>query len=129
MYNTELICTYNTDDIFEPTDELTEYDKEFVRDVIYRQELLNIFGLEEYESTRLDDAFHKLYERIKDYKPLQEIMVKLASEIMCEDKEVGMIILYSYDFMYLTHLCICELLNFENISDDNLNNLKKIIKF
>ena len=42
MCNTKIICTYNTDEIFEPTDKLTERDKEFVRDVIYRQELLNI---------------------------------------------------------------------------------------
>jgi hypothetical protein len=129
MCNTKIICTYNTDEIFEPTDKLTERDKEFVRDVIYRQELLNILELEDYNNAKIDNGFRKLYEKIKFYMPLQEIMRKLAGEVMSEDEEVGLIILFSYDFMYQSHKCISELLETNNISDENINLLKILIKF
>ena len=45
MYNTKISCTYNTLEVFLDTDEVTEKEQEFIRDVIYRQELLNIFEL------------------------------------------------------------------------------------
>jgi hypothetical protein len=129
MCNTKIICTYNTDEIFEPTDKLTERDKEFVRDVIYRQELLNILELGDYNNAKIDNGFRTLYEKIKFYTPLQEIMRKLAGEVMSEDEEVGLIILFSYDFMYQSHKCISELLETNNISDENINLLKILIKF
>jgi hypothetical protein len=129
MYNTKFTCTYNTDEIFEPTDELTEYDKEFVRDAIYRQEILNILELEDYDNNKIDYAFRILYEKISFYEPLCEIMRKLAEEVMSEDEEVGIIILFSYDFMYQSHKCISELLETNKISDENINLLKILIKF
>ena len=129
MYNAKFICTYNTDEIFEPTDELTEYDKEFVRNVIYRQELLNIFCLDEYNDVKMDDSFHDLYENIKYYEPLKPIFVKLAEEVISEDIEVGMIILFSYDFMYQSHKCFSELIETNKISDENLDLLKKLINY
>lgn len=127
MYNTNVICTYNTDEIFEPTDVLTDYDKDFIRNVIYRQELLNIFGLEKYNDQILDDAIHSLYEKIKYYEPLKEITSFLAKEINSEDNEVGMVILFSIEFMYHSHKCISELIETNNISCENINILKKLI--
>jgi len=124
MCNTKFICTYNTDEIFEPTDKLTERDKEFVRDVIYRQELLNILELEDYNNAKIDNGFRALYEKIKFYMPLQEIMQKLAGEVMSEDEEVGLIILFSYDFMYLTHICVSEFLENGKITENNILKLK-----
>ena len=48
MYNTKYICTYNSDDIFLETDLLTDEEKEFIRDELYREDLLNIFIMNEY---------------------------------------------------------------------------------
>ena len=56
-------------------------------------------------------------------------MRKLAGEVMSEDEEVGLIILFSYDFMYQSHKCISELLETNKISDENINLLKILIKF
>ena len=74
MYNTNVVCTYNTLDIFLETDNITEKEQEFIRDVIYRQELLNIFELEDYNETKLAEAIHELYEKIKECKKLKECM-------------------------------------------------------
>ena len=49
MYNTKLVCTYNTSDVFLDSDNITEDEKKFICDTIYRQELLNILGIEEAE--------------------------------------------------------------------------------
>ena len=51
MYNTKLVCAYNSDEIFkglENIGEMTEKDKEEYQDAYYRYELLNILCLEEY---------------------------------------------------------------------------------
>ena len=48
MYNTNVVCTYNTPEVFLETDNVTDREKTFIRDTIYRQELLDIFELEEY---------------------------------------------------------------------------------
>ena len=48
MYNTKVACSYNTVDVFLETDNITASEMEFVRDALYRQELLDILELEEY---------------------------------------------------------------------------------
>lgn len=108
MYNTKLKCTYNTPEIFLETDEVSEADKKFIRDVIYRQELLNIFGIEEYNDAEINKAIYELYENIRDCVQLKECMIKLSNNFMSTDEKVGLIVLFSYDYLYLTHDCICE---------------------
>ena len=46
MYNTKVVCTYNTSEVFLEEDNISEEEREFVRDVIYRQELLDILGID-----------------------------------------------------------------------------------
>jgi hypothetical protein len=130
MYDTSIICTYHTPEVFLETDEVTDEERQFIRDVIYRQELLNIFGLEEYNKELFDDAITELYDKLKDNVELNECMLELAGQLHNTHKTQGLIIMFSYDFMYLSHICISELLETGHIScDDNINNLKSLIKF
>jgi len=129
MYNTKIICKYNNY-IFENLRELehmTETDKEYFQDSLYREEFLNIFGLYEYDETKINQALDELYEKIKDCKELKECMLKLASNIMSLDEEIGMLFLFSYDYMYLSHIYICEFLKTGQISQDNISKLKSKI--
>jgi hypothetical protein len=131
MYNTKIICKYNNY-IFENLRELkhmTETDKEYFQDSLYREEFLNIFGLYEYDETKIDEALNELYEKIKECKELKECMLKLASNIMSLDEEIGLLFLFSYDYMYLSHICICEFLETGQISQDNISKLKTKILF
>ena len=82
MYNTKIVCTYNTPDVFLATDEITLSDMEFVRDTIYRQELLDIFAIEEFSTDEMNRAIHKLYERLKECAELRACMRKLAERVM-----------------------------------------------
>ena len=127
MYNTKVICTYNTSDVFLESDNITEKDKEFVRDAIYRQELLDILNITEYNETNMSDSMHQLYEQIKECHELNECIMKLAGHFNSIDKELGLMLLYSYDYMHLTHICISEFLKTGKINDKNITKLKAIV--
>ena len=127
MYNTKIVCTYNSSDIFQDKDNISDDDKNFIRDAIYRQELLNILSMEEYNEKEMDKSIHELYERIKECEELTECMLKLSGHFMSLDKEFGLMILFAFDFMYLTHICICEYLETGKISHINMWNLKSAV--
>ena len=130
MYNTKLVCAYNSDEIFkglENIGEMTEKDKEVYQDAYYRYELLNILGLEEYDEKELSEAVSNLYEKIKDCTELKECMLKLAANFMSLDDELGLMMLFAYDYMYLAHICISEFLETGKITDANIVRLKSLI--
>ena len=121
MYNTNIICSYNTDSIFLTTDLISDDDKFFVRNVVYRQEMLDIFGLEENDN--LYGEFHKLYELLKCNNELKKCMNEFAKSIMSTDEESGLIIMYSYDYMSESHKCISEFLETGVVTEINMANL------
>ena len=127
MYNTKIVCTYNTSDVFIESDNITDEEKEFIRDTIYRQELLNILGMEDYNETEMDKAINELYEKVKENKELKECMVKLASHFMSIDETFGRMILFAYDYMYLTHICISEFIETGKITKKNMWKLKSAV--
>lgn len=127
MYNTKIVCTYHTPDVFLATDEITLSDMEFVRDTIYRQELLDIFAIEEFSTDEMNRAIHKLYESLKECAELRACMRKLAERVMSVEEEYGLMILFAYEFMHLTHICVSEYLETGKISQTNLSTLQKRI--
>ena len=70
---------------------------------------------------------HKLYERIRNNAELSCCMKSVAGFLMSTDEELGLMILFSYDYLYLSHICISEFLEKDKISEYNIQNLKKII--
>lgn len=129
MYDTKIVCTYNTSEVFleEENQNISDDEKEFIRDAIYRQELLNILGMEEYNEHEMNKAIHELYDKVKDCVQLDECIIKLASRFMTTDKEFGLMIMFSYDYMYLSHICISEFLETNKIDEKNIRKLKNII--
>lgn len=111
MYNTKIVCTYHAPEVFTSSDTITEEEREFIRDTIYRQELLDILGISEFNEIEMNKAIHELYEQIKSCKELKECMAKIAGRFLSEDLELGLMFLFAYDYMFLTHICICEYLN------------------
>ena len=127
MYNTKVNCTYNDIDIFLDTDDISNKDKEFIRDTIYRQELLNILGITEFNDIEMEKGINNLYEKIKNCNALRECMLKTASRFLSDDAEFGLMILFAYDYMYLTHICISEYLEKGEVSEKNITNLKMLL--
>lgn len=129
MYNTSIICTYHLDNIFEETDNISDYDREFIRNAIYRQELSDIFSMDEfnekdalkiideiYNKIKYDAKFIKCLEKVSKYYPLASI-----------DESMSLMILFSYTYLYLTHNCIVEFLQKGEFSDDSIVKLMEEI--
>ena len=130
MYNTKVVCTYHTPGVFLETDEITDNEKEFVRNVLYRQELLDIFGKEDFFENEMSDEISELYKKLEGCDNLRECMRKISEKFTNQEdnEEVGLLILFSYDYMYLTHLCVCEFLETGEIKKENIINLIKCIE-
>ena len=52
-----------------------------------------------------------------------ECMKTTASFMLSDDLELGLMILYSYDYFFLTHKCVCDFLETEKISEHNMDAL------
>ena len=127
MYNTKIVCTYNTPEVFLDEDNVSEEEKGFIRDAIYRQEFLDILGIEDFDDSEMESKIHELYKKVSDNTFLKECMNKLSGQFMSIDCEFGLMIMFSYDYMYLTHICISEFLETGAISEKNIANLRSII--
>jgi hypothetical protein len=127
MYNTKVICTYNTPEVFLDTDNITNREKEFIRDTIYRQEILDIFELEEYDENELNKIIFELYDKLKNCDDLQHCIKKIAEKILYANNNLGFVLLFSYDYMYLTHICISEFIENGKISEENIKKLEDAI--
>jgi hypothetical protein len=104
MYDTKVICSYMDDDVILESDGINEDEAGFIRSCIYRQELLNIFCLEDFNDVAINKQIEMLYEKVKDMDGFK------TNDFCTDDGLMGFMILYSYDFLYLTHPLICELL-------------------
>jgi hypothetical protein len=127
MYNTKVVCTYNTSEVFLEEDSISEQEREFVRDVIYRQELLDILGIDKYNEKEIDKGIHELYEKVKENDCIKECMLKLTEQFMRTDPDFGLMIMFSYDYLHLTHLCISEFLDTGKIAETNILKLRSVI--
>ena len=127
MYNITYECRYHRDDVFLETDDVTDDEKDYIRNILYQEDLMNIFNLEEYDKELLKDTMSELYVKLKENEVLLDCMKKLATALFSENPEIGLCLLYSYDFMYLTHKCVVEYLDNGLISDENINLLKNLV--
>ena len=75
----------------------------------------------------MGDAIHKLYEQVKGSPELRKCMVKLAKRLMTADEEFGLLVLFAYDYMHLTHQCVCEYLETGEITQTSMEKLQAII--
>jgi hypothetical protein len=129
MYNTKYIITYNDSSVFLESDKISEYDKNFIIDALYRNDLLNIFGVEEvdFNENIFDKIINDLYKIVSVEKDFLSLIKTLASKYMSIDYEFGLMLLFSFDYLFLTHPCICEFIDTGKISKEKIEELKKLI--
>jgi hypothetical protein len=126
MYDTNVYCIYHKEDIFLDSDNLTLEQKDKIREDIYRNDLLNIFQLEEYNDELLGRALDDLYDKISTSDILIQYIIKLMEIYygFSQDPKFGIIFLFTYENMYLFHPCIIDYLLHKEIRDENLSVLK-----
>lgn len=128
MYNTEFVCTYNSSEVFLDTDKVTEDEKNFIRNVIYRQELLNILNLDEFDEQLINEKMCDVYKLIKDYNDFHLCIQKIALKYDIKDEQMALYLLFSFDYLEDTHKCISEYILYKMISRENIEKLvNKII--
>lgn len=124
MYDTKYECRYHTDSVFIETDVVTDDEKDFIRDVLYREDLMHIFYIENYDLCNDFVFISELYNLLFKCEELRECMRLAAAKIISENEEMGLCILYSYDFMYLTHKCVSYYLENEIVLETDIKLLK-----
>jgi hypothetical protein len=132
-YNTKYVCSYNDSDVFleSELEILNDNEKQFVRDALYRRDLCNIFKIDDQcFNENIIDVLGNLYKNIKGKNFLESCILKVSNDFFNNvDLELGFIILFSFDYLYLVHPCLSEFIETGKISESNVSliELKKII--
>lgn len=124
MYNGDHMCMYN----FEVSlPDISEHEQYLIQHKLYKQDILSIFFLDEFDETQLNINIHQLYEHISHHAKLKSAALKAATLVMSMDAEIGFLVLFSFDYLYATHACICNIFKSGTISDKNMNRLEELI--
>ena len=127
MYNTKIICNYHSDNIFLENDNITDEQKDLIRDVIYRQEFLNIFGIDEYDDIIVMKSLEELCEKLNDSSFLVECLRKLSQKLMSTEHIYGLMIMFSADYMFCAHECISQFIETGQILKESENKFRELI--
>jgi len=128
MYNTKYECRYHKDNVFLDTDEVTDNEKDYIRNILYSEDLSNILNIDDtYGFDNFDAIISDIYKQLMHSNELRECMRQAAATIISENEEVGLCLLFSYDFLFITHTCICEYLETSEIGNGKIQLLKNKI--
>jgi len=127
MYNTKYVCSYLDSDVFIETDILNEQEKDFIRNCIYRQDFLNIFGLEEFKDEDMNAIFTTIYDSIKNNIELRALLTKIIEKYEIDDGVTAVMLLYSFDYMQTFHECMCEYLDTGQMTSGTITKLNEIL--
>ena len=135
-YDTEFIVKYKQiyDDLLvklaEETDPgYTQEDAETLVDELYRHELLSVFGCDAIDEDKIVEIVGDVWDRIKEYAPFYSIFYRFLEkrfpddleQIESVDQSILFTALFSFDWFYLVHPCLCEFLTTGDISSSVLD--------
>lgn len=123
-YDTQYECRYHKTDLFLEEEErlLSNEEKEAIRHFFYQEDLQHIFGQDDID-------FSELHANLQKCKEWMEIARQLSLvHLYTENEELGTCILLSYDYLYLSHVCISNYLEHGTIPDKVFEALLSKIK-
>ena len=83
MYNTKFECRYHKNDVILDTDDVTEQEIHFIRNYLYKEDLLTILNIDYGDGEDIfENSMTELYEIIKDSEINLIIFNKEASKKM-----------------------------------------------
>lgn len=102
-------------------------DSTYYNDVSYRQCLRNMFEMNEqiphkeidditndennYDEESMSKSMDIVYEKTRDNVLFQKLYQHGAEKMFSLDQEIGMVVLCSYDYFHLFHMCLKEFLH------------------
>lgn len=133
--------TYNDKNLFDKFNVKTYEDKQQIVNIIYKYDLICIFGLEDFLEDIINERICKLYELMKTNKEIKYILNIITNKLVDasnviynnleynSDKDIiGFITLFSYDNLHFFYPCICDFYNNDGIINiDKLEMLKNNI--
>ena len=137
MYNVEVVCVYPYFDPnllpYCPTQFAPDFIKEYIEsytteelsNCLYKANFLESFQLTDFDEENINKEVKVLYNQLIKIDRFKECMKILANKYMSEDLFIGFMILFSYEYFFLTHTCICEFLKSEELQ--SLTNLEEYI--
>ena len=78
-------------------------------DINYANDILAVFKISEYDGDQIILATSFMYNEISLEPRKITLSTNLGGKMMCDDPEIGFIILFSYDYFYLMHEYIFHL--------------------
>ena len=66
----------------------------------YQQCFLSVFGIEEFDENVVAEKTKALYEELKDNEDFINLLKQLAGKMMSEDVELGLFMLFSFDYIH-----------------------------
>ena len=114
-----MLCTYhNIED---------ESDSEH----LYKIQLLQIFGVDDVDKIS-DEIMDRLYDKVSDNKWFMSICVKSFYNTFGTSIEngerMGFVIMFHYGLLWITHKCICEIINTGVVKNETMMLLENEIK-
>jgi hypothetical protein len=128
MYNTKHTCSYMDADVFIETDDVNEQEKDFIRNCVYRQDFLYVFGLEEFKDDEVNKVLIDIYKKIHNNEHFQCVIKGIINKYEVNDEITALMLLYSFDYMYLFHQCMCDVLENQGVSNKTIDTLQDILK-
>ena len=128
-YNVDYETNYNLffdDNAFEGDE--SEEDKETIRTLLYQKDLLGVFNETEFDEDVINKKVRDLFVILKKNDDLLFCMKEISKKCIFSNEDIGLMMFFSFDYMYLSHPCISEYIKTGSISETNLNILKKAIQ-
>jgi hypothetical protein len=131
--------TYNDAQLHEKFKITDEKEKEELHDIIYKYDLISIFGLHDFLEEQIIEKIDNIYKRMIQNEEIKHICSNIQKTINAhgvfnkinENKDFEtFMILFSYDHLHLFYPCICEFLDKGTIDNEKIitlkNNVSKI---
>lgn len=125
--NLEHNVTYNDKKLFDKYPVFISQEQEQFRNIIYKYDLLCIFGLTDFLEEIIDKKITELYTIMIKNKELENLTHKLSKKYNEYNTENGFIILFSYDYLHLFYPCLVDFLKNHNFDNKNISILENYI--
>ena len=122
---------YNTNNIYIEYKTNKEY-RECIRKVFYQncttqEEELKKYDLDDesydemlYDNETMLNILDTIYLNTKSNHMFQKLYDLAAAKMMSINREIGLSVLYSYDYFYLMHICLCIYLDYPELFNESL---------
>lgn len=98
---------YMTCDLEHLLEENPDYDDETIDEELYNSE-------------QSSNIINFIYEKTKDNNIFKKIYLHAAAKIISTSPDLGLVILFSYDFFYIFHNCLIEFFNNGVLYEENV---------